>query len=268
MIVAVLGLGEAGSRISADLAREGVEVRGYDPADVVTPAGVIRQRTAGQAVRGAEMVLAITAAADAATALAQVADGLESGVLYADLSTASPSLKMQLAASAAACGALFVDVALMATVPGRGLRTPALASGPGAERYITTMSPYGISLEAISTTPGDAATRKLLRSVFMKGLAAVVIEAMSAAEAAGQSAWLWRNLVDEVTAAGAPLLSRLVGGTSIHAERRLHEMEASAQLLADLGVDASMTRAVVASLQLVIRDGMPAIPVVDDEATT
>ena len=29
--VAVLGLGEAGSRLAADLAAAGVEVRGYDP---------------------------------------------------------------------------------------------------------------------------------------------------------------------------------------------------------------------------------------------
>ena len=99
----------------------------------------------------------------------------------------------------------------------------------------------------------------------MKGLAAVVIEAMTAAEAAGQRDWLWGNLVDEITAAGEPMLSRMVRGTGPHAVRRLHEMEASAALITGLGVDPIMTDATVASLHRVIRDGLPDVPAVPDE---
>jgi phosphoglycerate dehydrogenase-like enzyme len=40
--VAVLGLGEAGSRFAADLVSAGVEVRGYDPATISAPEGVDR----------------------------------------------------------------------------------------------------------------------------------------------------------------------------------------------------------------------------------
>jgi 3-hydroxyisobutyrate dehydrogenase-like beta-hydroxyacid dehydrogenase len=265
MKVAVFGLGEAGSRFAADLVREGHDVRGFDPAGVPTPAGVVRAATPTEAVPGVELVIALTAAADAPAALVQAVDTIPVGAVYADLGTGSAGLKKDLARTAKGRGLLFADVALMATVPGKGLRTPALVSGEGAERYLELMAPFGVVLESVGPIAGDAATRKLLRSVFMKGFAAVVIEAMRAAEAAGQADWLWANIVDEITAAGAPLVSRLVRGTAPHALRRLHEMEASAALLVELGVDPLMTRSTVESLRRVMRDGLPGIPFVADE---
>jgi hypothetical protein len=42
----------------------------------------------------------------------------------------------------------------------------------------------------IGGEPGDAAARKLLRSVVMKGLGTAVVESLAAAEAAGCAEWL------------------------------------------------------------------------------
>ena len=264
MNVAVFGLGEAGSRFAADLVCAGAVVRAFDPADVPTPPGVDRCAAPDEAVRAADLVLALTAAVDAPGALAQALGAIPPGALYADCATGSAGQKRALGSVAAAAGVAFVDVALMAVVPGNGMRTPALVSGPGATRYVTLLAPFGIDLQAVGDEPGLAATRKLLRSVVMKGLAALVIEAMRAGEAAGQADWLWGNIVDEITAAGAPLLSRLVRGTAPHAVRRLHEMEASAALLAELGVDPVMTRATVDALRTVNDRPLPAIPVLPD----
>lgn len=256
----VFGLGEAGSRIAADLAAAGVAVRAYDPADVGTPAGVNRFDDPKAAVSGAGVVLGVTASFDAPGALQQALDVLEEGTLYADLSTGSASLKAELASLAASKDIEFADVALMSTVPGKGLKVPALTSGPGADRFVSTMAPLGMPVSKVSSKPGDAATRKLLRSVMMKGLAGVVVEAMRAGEQAGCADWLWQNLADQITAADGALLSRLVNGTGIHSLRRRHEMEAAQALLEDLGVDPVMTRATVENLRRIPDDGMPAIP--------
>jgi 3-hydroxyisobutyrate dehydrogenase-like beta-hydroxyacid dehydrogenase len=148
----------------------------------------------------------------------------------------------------------------MAPAPGRGLGTPALASGPGAERYAAALRPFGAAVEVIGDRTGDATTRKLLRSVMMKGLAAVVIEALRAGHAAGLAEWLWSDLVGEITAADEQLLVRLVEGTGVHAARRVHEMQASASMLESLGVDPLMTRSTVASLRRVEADGVPEVP--------
>jgi 3-hydroxyisobutyrate dehydrogenase-like beta-hydroxyacid dehydrogenase len=154
----------------------------------------------------------------------------------------------------------FADVALMSIVPGNGLRTPALATGPAAAALEAVLAPLGMPIEAVGEQAGDAATRKLLRSVVIKGLAALLIEAMHAADAAGCADETWQNLVDQFTAADGPFLRRMVEGTDPHAVRRLHEMEAAAELLADLGVDPVMTRATVENLRRVPIEGLPRLP--------
>jgi len=258
--IGVFGLGEAGSLIASDLVRAGVSVRAYDPADVPTPDGVIRYDTPAQVVEGVTLVIALTAAADAISALDQALDHMPVNAIYADFSTAPSSLKIELANKAASRRIAFVDVALLAVVPGNGLRTQALAAGSGADRFVNALAALGMPIESLGIKAGEAATRKLLRSVFMKGLAGVMIEALEAAERADLSEWLWDNVSSEIAMADESLLYRLVSGTQPHAKRRLHEMEASAQLLQDLGVDPVMTEGTVKNLRRVMGQGLPAIP--------
>ncbi len=247
--ITVFGLGEAGSLIAADLAAAGASVHGFDPADVDTPPGVERHDDPKTAVRGADLVMAVTAAADAQAAIAQAWDVIGRGTLYADLSTAPPSLKEDLNDTATLRGLPFADVALMAPVPGKGLATPSLASGPGAEAYAEMMKPLGASVEVVGDEPGVAAMRKLIRSVFMKGLAAVLMEASTMADAAGETDWYWEHIGQTVSDADVDLLRRLVASTEVHYVRRRKEMEAAAQLLEILEVDPVMTRATVETLR-------------------
>jgi 3-hydroxyisobutyrate dehydrogenase-like beta-hydroxyacid dehydrogenase len=258
--IVMFGLGEAGSLFAADLVAAGVDVHGYDPAPVATPAGVTRHGDPSSAVAGADVVLALTPQADALTAITQAIDTIPSGALYADLSTSAATVKRSLAEVAASRGLAFADVALLSLVPGNGMRALALASGTGADRYVATMAPLGVPVTAIGDVAGDAATRKLLRSVMMKGLAALVVEAMRAADAAGLSEWLWGNLVDEITSADEALLARLVRGTGTHSLRRLHEMEACEAQLLSLGIDPVMTRSTVESLRRIPVEGVPNLP--------
>jgi len=238
--VAVLGLGEAGARIAADLAAVDVEVRGFDPLAASAPAGVDRVGDAVSAVEGATAVLVLTTAATALEVAESVLRGLAAGAIYADLNTASPALKRELAALVPEAGAQFADVALLGPVPARGLETPALVSGPGAVAFADVFGPLGMPVEIVSDRPGDAATLKLLRSVFMKGLAASALESLRAAEAAGHAPWLEDEIAELI---GAPLLERLVDGSRRHAARRVDEMEAARGLLLELGVEPRIAAA-------------------------
>lgn len=266
--ICVFGLGEAGSIISSDLLSAGISVRAYDPAPVITPAGVSRFEDPGEAVAGVDAVLALTAASDAATALAQSFEQIPQNALYADFSTGSAGLKRKLAEKSAGRGIAFADIALMEIVPGKGIRTQALAAGTGADRFVKSFLPLGMPVESLGTRAGDAAIRKLLRSVFTKGLAAVIIEALRGAEAAGLSEWLWQNISAEITQADERLLGRLVMGSEAHAERRLHEMEASAVLLRELGIEPLMTDSTVKNLKKLISESLPAVPMIQNAGTT
>ena len=235
-VVALLGLGEAGSRLAGDLAAAGVEVRGYDPDTELT-----RAPDAQAAVAGSDVVLSVNSAAAARAAATDALPAL-GGAIYADLNTSSPELKRELALLV---GARFVDVALLGPVPAHGLKTPALASGPAARTFAEVFEPLGMPVEVVSDQPGDAATLKLVRSVFMKGLAASALESIAAAEAAGHREWLEGQLVAVI---GEPLLERLVQGSHRHAARRAEEMDAARELLVELGVEPRIATASAALL--------------------
>jgi len=232
--VAVLGLGEAGGLIARDLVAAGAVVRGFDPR-VPAPDGVQPASSDADACRGADLVLSVNSAADAVDALQQGRPGCAPGVLWADLNTAAPRRKQQVA-EAAGDAVRVVDVAIMAPVPGRGLSVPMTASGPAAAAFAAALRPLGATVEVLPGPIGAAATRKLLRSVFYKGMAAAVLEAVEAARAAGLAEWLEGNIRAEFDRTGPATFDRLMQGSRDHAVRRTDEMAAAAELLADLGV--------------------------------
>lgn len=233
--IAVLGLGEAGGAIALDLVAAGAVVRGYDPA-VPASDGIIGTAREDEAATGADVVLSVNSAHAALDALTAGAAGVRDDAVWADLNTASPGLKRRLDAAARERGIRFADVAIMAPVPGRGLRTPMLVSGDGAAAVADILGALGASIEVLPGEPGLAAGKKLLRSVFFKGLAAAVVEALEAARAAGHEEWLRENIVGELAAADAATVDRLVTGTHRHSVRRAAEMAAAADMLTELGV--------------------------------
>ena len=233
----MLGLGEAGGAIAAGLVAHGVRALGWDPDPARVVEGVERAASAAEAAGGADVVLSVNAQSAALPAAFSVAGVLTPRHLYADLNTASAGVKREVAAVVAPSGAAFADVALLAPVPGNGLRTPCLVSGPGAERFAGVFGGLGMPVEALGPDPGEAATRKLLRSVFMKGLAAAVQESLAAADAAGCAPWLRNEIVSTLAAADAALVDRLVEGSRLHARRRVEEMEAAAALVRELGLE-------------------------------
>jgi 3-hydroxyisobutyrate dehydrogenase-like beta-hydroxyacid dehydrogenase len=243
VVVALLGLGEAGGAIAADLVACGVVTRGWDPDPTRAVEGVERASSPGEAVANADVVLSVNAQAAAVSAARSVAGSLTARHLYADLNTTSAEIKRQVAAAIAPTGAAFVDVALLAPVPGNGVRTPCLASGPGAARFEAIFRDFGMPVETLGDVPGDAATRKLLRSIFTKGLAAAIIESLSAAEIAGCEPWLRAQIVSVLTAADQDLVDRLVRGSRQHARRRVDEMAAAAAVVADLGLEPRIAMA-------------------------
>jgi 3-hydroxyisobutyrate dehydrogenase-like beta-hydroxyacid dehydrogenase len=241
-VIAVLGFGEAGSLLARDLAAAGASVRGYDPK-VPAPAGVTAAGSDAEAVAGAGLVLSVNSASEALAALEASLDALAPGTAWADLNTAAPAVKRRLAVVGGERGIPVTDIAMMAPVPGKGLRVPMLASGEAADGVARSLRRYGADIEVLAGPAGLAATRKLLRSVFYKGMAASIVEALEAARAAGLEDWLTGHIAEDLASQDAATLARIVTGTRQHAVRRGHEMAAAAEMLTDLGVQPIMAAA-------------------------
>jgi 3-hydroxyisobutyrate dehydrogenase-like beta-hydroxyacid dehydrogenase len=247
--IAVLGFGEAGGEIARDLVAAGADVRGFDPV-ATAPPGVLPRTDDADAVRDAALVLSVNSSHDALPALEASLPALAPGTIWADLNTAAPSVKAAMVGLAP--GVLVADVALMAPVPGKGLRTPMVVSGPGAGAYARILGGLCADVTVQPGPAGEAISRKLLRSVFYKGLAAAVVEALAAAEKAGCEDWLRADISAELAGFDDRTIDRLVDGTHRHARRRHDEMTAAADQLTGLGVPpriASAARDLLLSLK-------------------
>jgi 3-hydroxyisobutyrate dehydrogenase-like beta-hydroxyacid dehydrogenase len=257
--IAMIGLGEAGSAIATDLVSAGVAVSGWDPV-ASCPEGVEAASDAADAAAGTDVVISANSAGVALEVARSVAPALRDGQVFADLNTAAPALKRELAALVGGAGAAFADIALIGPVPGSGLRTRALVSGDGAESFAAAMEPLGMPVTVVGEQPGSAAARKLARSVFAKGLAAAIGESLAVAEQLGFEDWLYADLERTLEDADAALLQRLIDGSRLHAARRVDEMAAAVEMLEEAGVEPRIASASEAWLRSLARESEAGAP--------
>lgn len=242
--VTLLGLGEAGGAMARDLLAAGVRVRAYDPDPARGVDGVTFARDEADAVGNSQIVLSVNWSRVSLDVARRVRPALHPGQVYAELNTSSPD-KKRAVADVLGPEALVADVALMSPVPGKGIRTPMLVSGSGAARFAELLRPLNGPVTVLDGPVGLAASRKLARSVFFKGLAAAVGEALEAAARMGPEAEaaLRADITQTLTEADASTVDRLQEGSRLHAVRREEEMAAAAEMLRALDLDPLMAEA-------------------------
>ncbi|MFS0713744.1 NAD(P)-binding domain-containing protein [Microbacterium sp. 2P01SA-2] len=241
--LAVIGLGEAGRLYAQGAVAAGYDVTGYDPFAPETPEGVTRATTLAEAVAAAEIVLTLTTASLSEQIAAEAAPHLRTDATYVDCTTASPEVLARVAEVIETAGPAFADVAILGPVPLRGAATDAIVSGSGRAVATDTLRSFGASVEGGGEVAGDASARKLLRSILMKGLGAIITEALAAGRAAGSEQWIRDQIARQLAGDGHAVVERLERGTRTHAARRAHEMAAVADYLESLGVAHDMATA-------------------------
>ncbi|WP_445515684.1 DUF1932 domain-containing protein [Streptomyces sp. NEAU-174] len=265
MRVGILGLGEAGALYAAGFAENGWSVVGYDPGDVPTPTGVTRAASVADAVGEADLVLGLTGAKAAASVAVEAAPHLRDDAVFADMNAGAPELKRKIDGVVTKSGrAVFADVSVIGSVPTYRHRTALVVSGRGASVVAEHFRALGAPVEDLGGEPGTASARKLLRSLFMKGLGAVIVQTVEAGRAAGDEQWVRQQIIQEL-ADGEATLERLYAGTFKHGVRRAGEVAAAADLMADLGLDATLARGISRLHTLAARqDGLRATPLVTE----
>ncbi|WP_216322379.1 NAD(P)-dependent oxidoreductase [Deinococcus aestuarii] len=259
--VTLLGLGEAGSAMAHDLLAADVQVRAYDPDPARQVDGVTSARDEADAVTDSQIVFSVNWSRVSLDVARRVRPALHPGQIYAELNTSSPD-KKKAVAEVLGPGALVADVALMSSVPGKGIRTPMLVSGPGAERFAELLRPLNGPVTVLNGPVGLAASRKLARSVFFKGLAAAVGEALEAAGRMGPEAEeaLRADIAQTLKEADERTVDRLQEGSRLHAVRREEEMAAAAEMLRAQGLDPLMAEATRAWLARLAGGEEPTAP--------
>lgn len=248
-IFCLIGFGELGAALSAGLGRsEDHEVRAFArPRRDPVAARVLQERLAAtgaspvaslaEGLRGATAVIAAVPGSAAEEVAAACTPLLEEGTLYVDMTTAPPSAKARDAALVARRQARYVDAAVLGTVVTSGFEVSMLVSGPGAAEWQALVAPLGMNVEAIDAPAGHATLVKLLRSVYMKGRDALVLEMMLAARRYGLDEVVARSIGGPgETVPFASLAERVLRALAVHAERRAVELASSCAILEEAGV--------------------------------
>lgn len=255
-LFAFIGFGELGSSLAEGLGRSRVHlVRTYTrERSAPTAAAALEsrlRRTAAHrcpsletAVSGATAVLSVVPAGESRAVAERCAPLLDRGAYYVDLTASAVAEKQAGAALVAQAGALYVDAAVLGTVATSGFQVPIVASGPGARGWKVLVDAEGMVVEVLDAPAGHATLLKLLRSVYMKGRDALILEMMIAARRYG----LETRVAESIRGPGeqvpfTALAERVLCALAVHAERRADELLASSEVVRAAGVDPLMTLA-------------------------
>jgi len=204
-------------------------------------------------VKGADIVFSLVTPTAAPEVAERAACGL-AGKYYLDLNAASLRTKEQAAEIVETAGGLFVDGAIMGPLKRQQHRVSTLVSGPEAAKLAATLRSWEMDVRAIGTRIGLASTVKMIRSVYTKGLEALVLEFMVAANHYGATEEVLDSL-EEILRIGPFLLpfrqmvDELILEQAPHGARRVAEMEQVVRTLEEIGIEPLIARATLARLQ-------------------
>ena len=182
------------------------------------------------------------------TVFGEITKSTFTGKLFIDICTAKPGIKYLNCQKINGMGGgienSYVDAAVMGSIPKLKHMVPIIASGDGAQRFYNTFSALGMNIQIHKGKAGEASTIKLCRSIYMKGIAALLIETQEVSRLYGVEAEVFASIAESMNADSFEVYSeRLIKGTYKHCVRRMHELEDSMNLIEDGGLCGDMTKA-------------------------
>jgi len=191
MRIALIGYGEVGRILAEDLRARGDSVAAFDlqlPSDTgvalrthAARHAVVLADSHVAAVRDAELVISAVTASQAVAVARSCAEGLARGAFFLDLNSASPNAKIEAAGIVDGSGGRYVEAAVMTSVPPYRTKVPMLLGGAHAAALEPLLNGLGFAAKVASDELGVASATKMCRSVMIKGLEAMVIEAYTTA---------------------------------------------------------------------------------------
>ena len=291
-VIALLGFGEAGSAIARGLAAEGGWRGNPKPGDnaprrliAIDPAldkdarGTALGKEARrlevaisdrytEALSEADLVICAVQGEHALDAASSAAPLLKKGAYFLDLCTVTGKMADEDRSAIETGGGRYIDIAVMGGFFKYGIKAKMLAAGVDAEAAVAWMNANGFDAKYLGPRPGSASSVKMVRSVLMKGLEALGVEALVTADRQGIREEVLDCLADVDLVDFRDHLASLVQTHVVHARRRWEEMGLVAQTLRETGVEPRMTEVTEQILRRSVEAGIaPAdgkVPSLDD----
>jgi 3-hydroxyisobutyrate dehydrogenase-like beta-hydroxyacid dehydrogenase len=253
MKIGFLGYGEAARAFHEGLARDGLtflayDIRLADADDTMRRAMLERGAIVCPSVAGladADWVFSAVTADQSLLAIVPLLPHLRQGQVVIDINSVSPERKRETSARVEQAGATYLDMAVMAAVHPRKHRTPVLLAGPDAGRLLSHLADLGFAASVAGDRPGAATAIKMVRSLFVKGLEAITVETLLAAEASGCFDEMLASISASFPGLDWPGFAEYqFERTMTHGRRRAAEMRESAATLDSLGLHGALADAI------------------------
>jgi len=245
--VGLVGYGEVGRILAEDLRKDGIAVSAYDIKLGGNQAKVLQDHAAGIGVALAsshadlaaksDFIVSAVTASQAVPVAQACAPALKKGAWFLDFNSASPGAKQRAAALIEGAGARYVEGAVMTSVPPYRIKVPLLLGGAGAKELAPLLVELGFNAKVASEQLGVSSAVKMCRSIMIKGMEAMVIEAFTTARAYGVEDAVLASLSETFPGInwekqGAYFFQRVIE----HGRRRAEEVREVAETVREAGL--------------------------------
>ena len=245
--VGLVGYGEVGRILAEDLRKDGITVSAYDIKLGGNQAKVLQDHAAGIGVALAsshadlaaksDFIVSAVTASQAVPVAQACAPALKKGAWFLDFNSASPGAKQRAAALIDGAGARYVEGAVMTSVPPYRIKVPLLLGGAGAKELAPLLVELGFNAKVASEQLGVSSAVKMCRSIMIKGMEAMVIEAFTTARAYGVEDAVLASLSETFPGInwekqGAYFFQRVIE----HGRRRAEEVREVAETVREVGL--------------------------------
>lgn len=202
--------------------------------------------TLKQALEGADVVFSLVTADQAEAVADAAAPLLDDDTFFLDCNSCSPGAKIRNFAKITETGGRYVDVAVMAPVHPKLHQTPVSLCGPYATGACDILNSFDMKATHMEGEIGTSSSLKMIRSIMVKGMEALMAECVLAGQQAGMAEEVLESL--EKTYPGFDFKNKaayMLERSMTHGIRRAAEMREVAITVDDLGLNGDMARATV-----------------------
>jgi 3-hydroxyisobutyrate dehydrogenase-like beta-hydroxyacid dehydrogenase len=240
----VVGHGSVGSFIASRLLRGGAQVRVLDPNPRVPLTHGVFARFDGRD-GPVDYVVSCVPPEVAESVPATITDLTTTDGIFFDWNTVSPEAKQR---TRDALMIEMVDVALLDSLDA-DVQHPFLAiSGSNADRGRRVLQQFGFAVTVAGDVIGQAAQLKYLRSIFTKGLEALVLEYSALAADVQGNQVVRASLQNNMGSEFMRFFDLLLTTNRIHADRRSRELADAVSIFRMDGAGAELSSAAVGIL--------------------
>jgi 3-hydroxyisobutyrate dehydrogenase-like beta-hydroxyacid dehydrogenase len=246
--VGLVGYGEVGRILAEDLRKQDVRITAYDIKlrsdqaggalrDHAAAHGVALAHSHADLAAQADFVISAVTASQAVPVAQACAPAVKQDAWFLDFNSASPGAKQHAADLIDASGGRYVEGAVMTSIPPKRIKVPLLLGGAGAAELAPLLLELGFDAKVASTELGVSSAVKMCRSIMIKGLEAMVIEAFTTARGYGVEDTVLASLKETFPGIdwekqGAYFFQRVIE----HGRRRSEEVREVAETVREIGL--------------------------------